>query len=119
LQPAQRERLHLSGRFMGAELNGCFELEKLPDRGYRGYAGIEKAGLTAWKIEGDELQFMLFRSPDAGYKVSVRSMKTGFAGTGQSWGAGVAAPPEPRTEKVVLRRTGAAEVSQCPVGEEE
>lgn len=116
LQPAERDRLRLSRSFMGAELNGCFALEKLPDRGYKGYAGIDKAGLTSWSIEGDELHFLLYRSPDAGYRVIVRRTKIGFEGTGQSWGAGVAAPPERTSERVVLRRTGVAEVSRCPVG---
>jgi hypothetical protein len=117
LQQTERDRLRLEDSFMGPEVNGCFALEKLPDRGYKGYAGITKAGLTAWSIEGDELRFLLYRSPDAGYRVIVQRTKIGFEGTGQSWGAGVAAPPERTPEKVVLRRTGAAEVSRCPVGQ--
>lgn len=94
--------------------NACFELEKLPGRNYKGYAGIDKAGLTGWSIEGDELHFALFHSPDAGYRVTAKRTAFGFDGTGKSWGAGVAAPVGATLDTVVLRRTGAADLSQCP-----
>lgn len=95
--------------------NACFELEKLQGRDYKGYAGITKAGLTAWSSEGDELQFGLYRSADAIYRVTARRTTTGFDGKGESWGAGVAAAPDGATlDKVVLRRTGAADMGQCP-----
>jgi hypothetical protein len=97
--------------------NGCFELEKVKDSGYRGYAGIDKVGLTQWSIEKGALTFQLFRSPDAGYRVTVQPLASDFDGKGQSWGAGVAAPRERAPEKVVLRRKGAASLSACPVAQ--
>jgi hypothetical protein len=104
---------HLRGRFMSAPPNGCFGLEKT-GRPYDGYAGIEEAGLTTWSTEGDKLRFALYHSPDAGYRVAMRRTATGFAGIGQSWGAGVAAPTGPALDQVVLRRTGAADLNRCP-----
>jgi hypothetical protein len=94
--------------------NGCFKLEKLTGRNYKGYAGIDEVGLTGWTIEGAELHFALYHSPDAGYQVTAKRTTIGFDGTGQSWGAGVAAPVGATIDKVVLRRTGAADLSQCP-----
>jgi hypothetical protein len=96
--------------------NGCFGLEK-KDSSYQGYAGIEKAGLTEWSVGDVGLSFLLYRSPDAGYRVDAErrneSDKKNFDGTGKSWGAGVAAPQEPSLDKVVLRRTGAASLKTC------
>jgi hypothetical protein len=115
LQQQELAQLHLSTRHMaGRTPNACFGLQKLPGRSYDGYAGIQKAGLTAWSLEGDELLFALYHSPDAGYKVTAERATNGFAGTGQSWGAGVAAPKGSTTDHVVLRRTGAANLSRCP-----
>jgi hypothetical protein len=117
LQQQELTRLQLRGRYMNGEMpNGCFALERLSGRDYRGYAGIDKAGLTAWSIEDARLRFSLYRSPDAGYKVTAKLATTGFAGMGRSWGAGVAAPKESTLDHVVLRRTGAAKLSQCPHG---
>jgi hypothetical protein len=115
LQQRDLDREHLStGHFMHDPPNGCFGLDKVTGRSYEGYAGIEKAGLTSWSIEGGELLFALFHSPDAGYRVHVRRTEDGFAGTGKSWGAGVAAPKSAALDQVVLRRTGAADLSRCP-----
>lgn len=117
-QPQERARLESSGLSpMRGEpaVNACFELQRLQARGYKGYAGIDKAGLTGWSIEGDELHFALFRSPDAGYRVTAKPTTIGFDGTGQSWGAGVAAPVGATIDKVVLRRTGAADLSDCMI----
>jgi hypothetical protein len=116
LQPHELAREHLSGgHFMRGDLpNGCFGLEKVPGAVYDGYAGFEKVGLTAWSIEGDELRFALYHSPDAGYRVTVQRTTSGFAGSGKSLGAGVAALKGSTLDKVVLRRTGAASLSQCP-----
>jgi hypothetical protein len=116
LRPQELARVHLPGRRMRGEPNGCFALEKVPGRTYEGYAGIEDAELTSWSIGNDELTFTLFRSPDAGYKVAAHRAETGFTGTGRSWGAGVAAPKVTTPDRVVLRRTGAADLSQCPRG---
>jgi hypothetical protein len=116
-QQPELARLESSGlRPMRGEppSNGCFGLEKLQGRNYKGYAGIDEAGLTGWSIEGDELHFALYHSADAGYKVAATRRTIGFDGTGRSWGAGVAAPVGATLDKVVLRRTGAADLSQCP-----
>jgi len=115
MQQQELDQLRLSVRYMyGQTPNACFGLERLPDRNYHGYAGIRTAGLTVWSIENDELRFTLYRSADAGYRVTVQPATHGFAGTGQSWGAGVAAPKESTLDQVVVRRTGAANLDQCP-----
>src|SRR5262245_59784114 len=105
---ARLESSHVSTSHV-PEPNGCFTLQKLPGRTYNGYAGIEDAGLTTWSIEGGELHFGLYRSPDAGYAVTAQRSTTGFAGTGKSWGVGVAIPEEPGPEYVVARRIGDAD----------
>jgi hypothetical protein len=111
---ARLESLGLSPMRGESPPNGCFGLEKLEGRKYQGYAGIDKAGLTSWSIQGHELLFALFRSPDAGYKVTAQRTTSGFDGSGRSWGAGVAAPQGATVDKVVLRRTRGADLSQCP-----
>ncbi len=95
----------------GEAINGCFTLGTVGKPS--SYAGIEKVGLTSWSEQGRQYRFSLFHSPDAGYEVSVNRTKTGLAGTGSSWGAGVAAPDHPSTEIVVARRTGGADISRC------
>lgn len=96
--------------------NGCFGLEK-KDSTYHGYAGIEKAALTEWSIADVGLTFLLYRSADAGYRVTAqrndRGNKRGFDGNGKSWGAGVAAPQDPSLDQIVLRRTGDAKLKTC------
>lgn len=109
---ARLEAAHVSSSHV-QQPNGCFTLQKLPGRTYKGYAGIDEAGLTTWSIEGNELLFALYRSPDAGYKVTAQRSTTGFAGTGKSWGAGVAAPQAPGPEDVVARRIGDADMKHC------
>lgn len=59
LQQPELARVHVSRHMYGDKPNGCFGLKKLPGRSYVGYAGIEKAGTTAWSIEGDQLHFAL------------------------------------------------------------
>ena len=98
--------------------NACFVLEKMA-ASYAGYAGIDKSGLAAWSVTGDELIFDLMRSPDAGYRVSVRATTKGFEGTGRSWGVGVAAPRERGPEYVMLRRTGESDIRKCESGSAE
>ena len=100
----------------GEPLNACFALEKLQEHLYWGYAGIEETGLTVWSVQDAALQFSLFHSPDAGYQVTVQPTSTGFDATGKSWGAGVAAPDWQGDDKVVMRRIGAADMSQCNPG---
>jgi hypothetical protein len=102
-----------SSRYRGQAPNGCFSLDKRPDIEYSGYAGIDKVGLTAWSIEGNELLFQLYRSADAGYKVTAQLTQTGFAGSGKSWGAGVAAPVGVEPDRIVARRIRVADVSEC------
>lgn len=113
LRQPELARVHVSSHMHGIP-NGCFGLKKLPGRSYVGYAGIEEAGTTEWSIEGDQLHFALYHSPDAGYRVTVQRTTTGFDGTGQSWGVGMGAPKDSTLDKVVLRRTGAADLRQCP-----
>lgn len=105
-----------SSRFSSTAPNGCYALQKLQEHGYLGYAGIDKTGVTAWSIEADGLHFALYRSPDAGYKVTAQRTKTGFDGEGKSWGAGVAAPVGAGLDKVVMRRIGVADLSHCGGG---
>jgi len=95
----------------GDVINGCFTLDIVSKTS--SYAGIEKIGLTSWSEQGGQYRFSIFHSPDAGYEVSVKRTKTGSAGTGSSWGAGVAAPDLPSTEIVIARRTGGADISHC------
>lgn len=93
--------------------NACFLLKKLPGRTYTGYAGIDDSGFTIWSIEGDELQVSLYRSPDAGYRASMRATTKHFEGTGKSWGVGAAAPREANTDYVLFRRTGESDIKRC------
>lgn len=95
----------------GEAINGCFTLETVGKPS--SYAGVEKLGLTSWSEQGGQYRFSLFHSPDAGYEVSVKRTRAGLAGTGSSWGAGVAAPRSPSKEIVIARRTGAADISHC------
>lgn len=73
--------------------NGCFVLHsKRTDPPT--YAGT--AGLLHWETgHGDSVTFQLYQSPDASHEVQVAPTTTGFAGTGHSWGAGVAAVDYP------------------------
>ena len=95
----------------GEAINGCFTLDTVGKPSSD--VGIEKIGLTSWSEQGGRYRFSLFHSPDAGYAVSVQRTKTGLAGTGSSWGVGVAAPEHPSTEVVIARRTGGANISHC------
>jgi hypothetical protein len=95
----------------GEAINGCFALENVGKPSSD--VGIEKIGLTSWSEQGGQYRFSLFHSPDAGYAVSVQRTKTGLAGTGSSWGVGVAAPEHPSTEIVIARRTSGASISHC------
>ena len=95
----------------GEAINGCFTLDTVSKPS--SYAGIENIGLTSWSEQGEQYRFSLFHSPDAGYEVSVKRTKAGLAGTGSSWGAGVAAPRSPSKEIVIARRTGGANISNC------
>ena len=113
----QRDLKRLSAsRFASTAPNGCFALARLQENTYRGYAGIDKTGVTAWSIKGDGLQFDLYRSPDAGYKVTAQRTEQGFDGEGKSWGAGVAAPVGIGPDKIVMRRIGVADLSHCGGG---
>jgi hypothetical protein len=95
----------------GEAINGCFTLETVRKSSI--YAGLEKIGLTSWSEQEGQFRFSLYHSPDAGYQVSVERKMSGLAGTGSSWGAGVAAPKHPSKEIVIARRTGDADISNC------
>lgn len=96
--------------------NACFVLEKMSGRDYKGYAGIDESGFTAWSVTDDQPKLSLFRSPDAGYQVSLRPTTKGFEGEGTSWGAGVAAPPERGPDFVVLQNVGKSDIRRCAAG---
>jgi hypothetical protein len=103
-------------RTQGQAANGCYALERLQENAYLGYAGINKTGVTAWSIKDDGLHFDLYRSADAGYKVTAQRTEQGFDGEGKSWGAGVAAPVGLGPDKIVMRRIGVADLSHCGGG---
>lgn len=103
-------------RTPGQAANGCYALERLQDNAYRGYAGINETGVMAWSINDDGLQFDLYRSADAGYKVTAQRTEQGFDGEGKSWGAGVVAPVGLGPDKIVMRRIGVADLSHCDGG---
>ena len=93
--------------------NGCFhkrELKRVRDS----YAGIRADGYLLWERNDSSgrVQFSLYRSPDAGYFVSLVLTAEGAKGTGESWGAGAAEIHAPG-DSVVLRRVGGAAVSGC------
>lgn len=69
--------------------NGCFHFTaNRPE--VKTYAEI--AGLLRWEQGGggDSVSFQLYQSPDAGHHVHVAPTSSGFAGSGHSWGVGVA-----------------------------
>lgn len=93
--------------------NGCFELSPLRKQ-TDSYAGLQKSGYLAWKQSSADgsVQFSLFRSPDAGYEVSVEPTARGFVGTGSSWGGageGTATP----ADAVTLVRLGDVPAGAC------
>jgi hypothetical protein len=95
----------------GEAIDGCYTLETVHNSEI--YAGIEKVGLTSWSQQGDEFQFSLYHSPDAGYQATVKRTTDGLSGNGNSWGAGVAAPEHPTKEIILARRTGDADIFKC------
>jgi hypothetical protein len=103
-------------RTPGQAANGCYALARLQENVYRGYAGIDKSGVTAWSIKDDVLHVDLYRSPDAGYRVTAQRTEQGFEGEGKSWGVGVAAPVGLGPDKIVMRRIGVADLSHCGGG---
>ena len=98
-----------------AAATGCFV------RGHRrnvvpdSYAGISLREYFVWKSDsGGAVVFPLFRSPDAGYVVRLRSSATGLAGTGRSYGIDFPGPPRvyPR-DRVVAVRVGPPDRLYC------
>jgi hypothetical protein len=76
------------------------------------FAALNENGFSAWAMKNDEIEFSMFRSPDAGYQVTVRLKGFDFVGAGSSWGAGAAAPHF-SNDVVVGRRTGPPDATQC------
>ena len=76
--------------FLSNKPNGCFVLRILQERG-DSYAGIIPVGPVYWKraIGNDTIGFPIYRSPDAGYELSLVVSPRGLEGIGNSWGAGV------------------------------
>ncbi len=93
--------------------NGWFELRSTGPE-VKSYAGITPGGLLHWKraAGADSASFALYRSPDAGYEVSVRATPTGFRGEGHSWGAGAAEVGYPE-EIVVGDYMGPPQAERC------
>lgn len=95
------------------DANGCYNLQRLSNHGYVGYANTRGPALTVWSLTNGELHLSLFRSTDAGYEVVLRENAGALSGTGQSWGAGVAEPQDKTSDQVIARRVGAAEIRTC------
>lgn len=95
------------------DANGCYNLKRLSNHDYVGYANTRGPALTIWSLTNGELHLSLFRSTDAGYEVVLRGNAGALSGTGQSWGAGVAEPQDKTTDQVIARRVGAAEIRAC------
>jgi len=95
----------------GEPVNGCFAIAAPGTTAAK--LSAQDIGLTSWSKQQGQYRFSTYRSPDAGYVVSVSRTKAGLAGTGASWGVGVAAPDHPTKEYVIARRTGKATISKC------
>ncbi len=93
--------------------NACFRLNLLPGRKSRGYVSTRWPELTRWTYRDGHVEVSLARSPDSGYIATLTPSGSELAGTGSSWGAGVAEPKEPHVDHVVLRRSGLADIGQC------
>jgi hypothetical protein len=92
--------------------NACYTVSRKD--GAQTYAGVSKKGISPWVLNGDTIEFNLFRSPDAGYSVEVNQTGNLLAGTGKSWGAGMGAPPkEYGPDIIVARRLGPPNISAC------
>lgn len=100
---------HLFWHTTGEPTSGCYTLERV--NGSKIVIG--DVGVTSWTWNDGKYNFALFRSPDAGYAVTVERTPTGFSGSGHFWGAGAAAPKKPTQETVVARRTGDANIANC------
>lgn len=95
------------------EPNACYELSWQRRDHLSSYAGISPYGVTAWYVWRGDINVTLYHSPDAGYDATLQPTPGGLAGTGQSWGAGVAAPTKPDQQVIVARRTGDADMTLC------
>ena len=92
--------------------NACYTVERTDAA--KTYAGISKAGISQWVINGRTMQFSLFRSPDAGYAVELERTGSSLAGTGRSWGVGMGAPPKDYGPDIIVgRRLGAPNIALC------
>ena len=78
----------------------------------RTLAFATKRGVSAWQFDKHQLTFELARSIDAGYEASLSFDGKTVHGTGNSWGAGVAAPGF-SPDIIVARRVGPADMSWC------
>lgn len=115
MQPSEASKLDPSFKpfLSGGNANGCYVLRRLSNIGYVGYANTRGSALTVWSQTTGDLHLSLFRSPDAGYEVVLRGDARALSGTGQSWGAGVAAPSDKTMDHVIARRIGTAEIRAC------
>ncbi|GLQ98221.1 hypothetical protein [Dyella mobilis] len=97
----------------GARPNACYALTRMSQRGYHGYAGLSPFGITDWRYLDSLVTLELFRSPDAGYGVTVKPTPNGLFGEGDSWNAVEAASGQPDNQIIVARRIGEADVRRC------
>ncbi len=94
----------------GASVNGCFAVT-----GSRSdsYAGINRVGFLHWLPNTDRLVTIeLYRSPDAGYDITLSARQDTLRGFGRSWGAG-AAEIHAATDSVVAWRVGPPRRQLC------
>jgi Protein of unknown function (DUF2911) len=103
----------LGGFGLGGRPNGCYALSSVRDA--KSYAGLSQVAGTRWTLDSARhggIRFSLFRSPDAGHEVRAMVVEDGLRGTGESWGAGTAAPNY-EADTVVASRVGEPDVRQC------
>ena len=105
------KRTYVPASLGGAGANACFVLTHQG----KGANYIWSRGLTTWGGEGAEIYLNLGSGVDAGYSAKVTQANgDGLAGTGSSWGAGVAEPDDKRLQTIIARRRGKSDLSACP-----
>ncbi len=93
--------------------NACYELVQHRPNDWS-YAGISLEGFMQWeKTDSGAVDFHLYQSADAGYRVQVRTGEGANVGIGYSWGIG-AVEIERREDVVRLKRIGRESLSACP-----
>lgn len=94
--------------------NGCFVLTSVAVR-QDSYVGIERVGALLWQFDSaGGIYFPLYRSPDAGYGVTLHVTGDVLNGSGVSWGAGVTAIHSP-PDSIIAWRIGPPALARCSV----